>query len=101
MLRALGGVPTWAELGLTAYGRLVVTKLALVAVIVGLAVANRRRAVPAAAASLRLLRRLAGGELALALGRVGWAAGLASLPAAVDARGAEPLGLTATGADTP
>jgi len=99
VLRALGGVATWSELGSTPYGRLVVTKLALVSAIVGLAVANRRRSGPRAATSLRLLRRLAGGELVLAMGALGAAGLLASLPPPATTRGAEPLGLTATGSD--
>lgn len=99
VLRAFDGVPTWAALGSTAYGRSVVTKLVLVSAIVGLASANRRRGVSAAATNLHLLRRLAGGELALAIGAVGAAALLASLPPPASARGAEPRGLTATGSD--
>ncbi len=100
VLRAIGGLSTWSQLGSTAYGRSVVTKLALVATIVGLAAANRRRNVPVAATSLRLLRRLAGGELALAIGALVAAALLASLPPPATLTGAEPLGLTVSGTDS-
>jgi copper transport protein len=99
VVRAVGSVPTWGDLAATGYGRAVVAKLALFGGILGLAATNRRRAVPAAASTLRLLRRLAGGELVLAALALGVAALLASLPPPSALREVEPAGLTVNGSD--
>lgn len=98
-LRAFGEVGAWSELASTSYGRVLVVKLAAVAAIVGLAAANRRRGVPTAGVSLRLVRRLSGYELGLAVSALGAAALLASLPPPTAAPRVEPSGLTAAGVD--
>ncbi len=99
VLRALDTVPAWGDLASTGYGRAVVAKLLLFGGIVGLAWTNRRRAVPVAATTLRLLRRLAGGELALAVAALGAAALLSSLPPPSALAEVERPGLTASGTD--
>ncbi len=99
VLRAFGEVGAWGALASTSYGRVLMVKLAAVAGIVGLAAANRRRGLPAAGASLYLLRRLSGYELGLAVSALGAAALLASLPPPTAAPRVEPSGLTATGVD--
>ena len=95
VVRSFGGLSALGELVSTGYGRTISVKLILVGGIVALAAVNRRRGI----ANLQLLRRLAGGELALATGALGAAALLASLPPPAALKGVEPLGLTATGND--
>ena len=99
VVRAIGSVPTWGDLVSTGYGRAVVAKLALFGGILGLAAANRRRAVPAAASTLRLLRRLAGGELVLAALALAAAALLPACRRRPALREVEPAGLLANGSD--
>jgi copper transport protein len=67
---ALIQVPTWAGLVETAYGRILLAKLAMVAALLGLAAFNRFRLTPAVAANAgaeRALRRSIATELVLAV----------------------------------
>ena len=77
--RTRNELSSWHDLAATGYGRTVAVKLALAAAIAALGAFNRWRSVPAAATSLRWLRRAGGGELALAAGAVAAAAVLGTL----------------------
>jgi len=96
--RTRNELSSWHDLASTGYGRTVAVKLALAAAIAALGAFNRWRSVPAAATSLRLLRRAGGGELALAAGAVVAAAVLGTL-APPRSGYAAPTELEAEGAD--
>lgn len=98
VVRALEGVPSWSELASTSYGRGVSAKIALLIIIAAFGALNRWRSVPAAAISLRPLRRTAAGELAFAAAALGTAAILGSLPPP-SGGAAEPPRLVASGID--
>jgi len=96
--RTRNELSSWHDLASTGYGRTVAVKLALAAAIAALGAFNRWRSVPAAATSLRSLRRAGGGELALAAGAVVAAAVLGTL-APPRSGYAAPTELEAEGAD--
>lgn len=101
LLRALNEVGSWEGLFSTGYGRLVLVKVGLIGALATLGGINRWRNVPRADTSLRGLRRVSRGELALAVGALTAAAVLATLvpPAQVPAAVRPPAALTATGSD--
>ncbi|HEX9823090.1 MAG TPA: copper resistance protein CopC [Actinomycetota bacterium] len=101
VLRALDEVNGWGELLSTGYGRLVVIKSGLIVALAGLGAVNRYRNVPAAATSLRGLRRTSRVELSIAVGLVAAAAGLATLvpPASVPAAVEPPAPIDVRAAD--
>jgi copper transport protein len=96
--RTLDGLSSWRDLTATGYGRAVAAKIVLLVAIAALGAVNRWRSVPAAATSLRPLRRLASGELALAAGALAAAAVLGALPPPASGFGA-PTEIEVSGAD--
>jgi copper transport protein len=101
LVRAVNEVASWNALFTTGYGQFVLVKVGLLLVLAGLGAINRWRNVPRADSSLRGLRTVSRGELALAVGALGAAAILATLvpPAQVPAEARAPAALTATGSD--
>ena len=101
LVRAVNEVGGWSELFTTGYGQLVMVKVALIGALAALGGINRWRNVPRAEKSLRGLRRVSSGELALAIGALTAAAVLATLvpPAQVPAAVRPPAAVTATGSD--
>lgn len=96
--RSLQEVTAWGDLMATAYGIVVMSKLALLAIIVALAAVNRWRSVPAAATtSLGPLRKVGSIELAVALVAVLAAALLGALPPPAATQAI--AGIEASGAD--
>jgi copper transport protein len=63
VVRSVVEVQSWSELGTSAFGRLVILKLALVAVLAVLGAVNRWRNVPRASRAVRGLRRVASTEV--------------------------------------
>jgi copper transport protein len=99
-LRAVDELSSWGELFTSGYGRAVLAKLTLIALIVWLAARNRNRGVPAAAGGdLGPLRRNSAIELGLAIAALAIAALLGTLAPPVSGQPANPLGLTVTGGD--
>jgi hypothetical protein len=98
-LRAFSELRSWNELFSTGYGRAVLAKLALVALIAGLGARNRLRSVPAAAMDLGPLRRTSTVELTLAVAAISVAALLGTLAPPVSASTPGIQGLSGTGAD--
>ncbi len=78
-LRAIDELTSPADLLETGYGRAVLAKIALIALIAALAIRNRRRNVPAAGSDLDPLRRTSRIELGLAAGAIAVAAVLGTL----------------------
>jgi copper transport protein len=78
--RTLDGLSAWRDLVATGYGRAVAAKMALLVVMAALGALNRWRSVPAAATTLRPLRRVGAAEIALAAGALAAAALLGALP---------------------
>jgi len=99
VIRALTEVDSWDELLSTGYGRAVITKSALIAVIATLAGVNRWRNVRRAASDLTPLRRTATAEVSLAMTAIIVAALLAGLPPPAAARTPPRNGLAASGND--
>ncbi len=99
VIRAFSELRTWSELFSTGYGRGVLAKLALVAIIAGLGLRNRRRGVPAAGTDLGPLRRTSRLELVLAAAALAVAALLGTLSPPVSASATGIPGLAASGAD--
>jgi copper transport protein len=101
LVRAVNEVGSWGDLFTTGYGQFVLVKVGLLLLLAGLGAINRWRNVPRADTSLRPLRRVSRGELALAVGALATAALLATLvpPAQVPAEAGAPGALTATGSD--
>ncbi|MGH2767098.1 MAG: FixH family protein, partial [Actinomycetota bacterium] len=101
VLRAVNEVGGWGALFSTGYGRLVLVKAGLIGALATLGGINRWRNVPRAGTSLRGLRRVSSGELALAVGALTAAAVLATLvpPAQVPAATRPPAALTTSGSD--
>ena len=94
--RAYSEVGSWSKLTTSGYGRLVVAKVALLALLAVLGAANRYRGVPRTADSLAPLRKIGTVEIAVAVLVLGAAAALAStVPAANLAQDPEPLVATA------
>jgi copper transport protein len=98
VFRTVNELSSWRDLVSTGYGRVVAAKIALIAFIAALGALNRWRGVPAATTSLRLLRRVGSGELALAAGALFAAAVLGTLPPPASGFIA-PTGLDVAGAD--
>jgi len=101
LVRALNEVGSWGALFSTGYGQLVLVKVGLIGALATLGGINRWRNVPRADTSLRGLRRVSSGELALALGALTAAAVLATLvpPAQVPAAVRPPAAVTVAGSD--
>ncbi len=97
-VRAIDELTSVGELVTSGYGRAVLAKIALIAIIAGLAARNRRR-VPAAAEDLGPLRRGARVELALAAVALAVAALLGSLAPPVGGQPQPAPGLSASGSD--
>jgi copper transport protein len=94
--RAIAELSAWSDLYSTGYGRAVLAKTALLAVVAGLGAANRWWSLPRAATDLRPLRRTGRVELAAAVAALGVAALLGTL--APPAAGRH-LGFDVSGAD--
>jgi putative copper export protein/methionine-rich copper-binding protein CopC len=101
VIRSIQEIGDWGALFSTGYGIAVLVKAALILALAGLGAINRYRHVGEAATSLRGLRRVSRGELALAVAAVGAAAVLATLvpPAQVPAQAGPPPGITVSGSD--
>ena len=87
---------SWSELISTGYGRTVLLKMTLFIAIGACGAVNRWRSVPAAATSLRLLRRTGSLELSLMAGALVAASMLGTLPPPA---GGAPPGLSVSGSD--
>jgi copper transport protein len=98
-LRSIDELSSFGELVSTGYGRAILAKVGLLAVILGLAARNRRRGVPEAATDLGPLRRTSRVELVLALAALGVAAILGTLAPPVSGKSGGPVGLSASGSD--
>jgi copper transport protein len=101
VLRAVDEVGRWSALVTTDFGRLVAVKAALLLVLAVLGAVNRYRGVPAAAATVRTLRRIGGTELAVAvavLGVTGVLTGLAP-PSLLRQSGRTTAPIVVSGAD--
>jgi copper transport protein len=103
-LRAVDEVGAWSGLVHTTFGRALLVKLGIVAVLVAVGARNRFRHVAAAAASrVAGLRRMVRAEVVLAAGVLGATAVLAGLPPsatlAAAAKRQKPPSLTVTGSD--
>ncbi len=98
-VRAVDELGSWGELVDTGYGRAVLAKVILIAIIFALAMRNRRRSVPVAAADLSPLRRTSRVELAVAAGALVAAALLGALAPPVTGHPGAAPGLSASGAD--
>jgi copper transport protein len=88
VLRAIDTVGAWDAVLVTDYGRLVLVKAGLLLAIAVLGAVNRYRVVPRMPATAGLLRRVAGGELALGaivLLVAGWLTGVAPARQAAEA----------------
>ncbi len=98
--RAVAEVGSWDGLISTAYGRIVLAKIALVGVISALAARNRWKNVPESSRSLTGLRRVSRGELSVGAGVLALTAVLSSLTPARSASLAEPTSeLSLSGSD--
>ncbi|MDX6582440.1 MAG: copper transport protein [Solirubrobacterales bacterium] len=98
-VRAVDELSSWGDLFDTGYGRAVLAKLVLIAIIFGLAARNRRRSVPTAETDLGPLRRTSQVELVLAIGALGVAALLGTLAPPVSGQSAATTGLSTSGSD--
>jgi copper transport protein len=98
-LRAVDELSSFGDLTSTGYGLAVLEKIALIALIVALAVRNRRRTVPGAASDLSPLRRTSRAELGLALAALAVAAVLGTLAPAVAGPEVAPSGISDSGGD--
>ena len=97
--RTIDELTSWRDLIATVYGRVVVVKMALIAMIAALGAVNRWRSVPAAATDLRSLRRAANGELVLMAAALAAAAALGTLPPSAAVQAAGPVGIHVSGSD--
>lgn len=96
LLRAVDELSDFGQLGSTGYGRAVVAKVLLLALIVALASRNRRRNVAEAGRDPGPLRRTSRAELGLAVGALATAAILGTLaPPVATPASASPAGLSA------
>jgi copper transport protein len=98
-LRAIDELPSLDSLTSSGYGRAIVVKVVLLALIVALGARQRRRSVPAAERDLQPLRRTSRPELALAAAALGAAAVLGTIAPPVAGQPGGPRGLKAEGAD--
>lgn len=97
--RAVAEVGSWSGLFGTAYGRLVIVKVALLAIIAALAARNRWWNVPRGVEGIAGLRRVSGAELGTAILVLVAAAVLASLVPARSVSLAEPASISLEGSD--
>jgi copper transport protein len=98
-LRAVDELSSWSQLLTTGYGRAVLAKFVLIALIAGLAARNRRLGVPIAGEDLSPLRRTAKWELAVAVAALGVAALLGTLAPPLAGGSGAIAGLSASGSD--
>ncbi|HEV2438900.1 MAG TPA: copper resistance protein CopC [bacterium] len=101
VLRAVDEVGQWNALVTTDFGRLIVTKAALLLVLAALGGVNRYRSIPTVLATLRSLRRVGAAELTVAavvLGLTGVLVGLAP-PRLVQQAAQTATAITAEGSD--
>ena len=89
VLRAVDELASWGELLSSGYGRAILAKLVLIALIVALAWRNRSRGVPRAATDLTPLRRSSTAELTLAIAALAVAALLGTLAPPVSGQTSE------------
>ncbi len=100
ILRAVDEVGAWEALLSTDFGRLVLLKAGLLVVLVALGAVNRYRSIPAAAKTLRGLRRVGGAELAVAVVVFGVTGVLVGLPpASLSQQATAPSPLEVSGVD--
>jgi copper transport protein len=98
-LRAFDELPSWGQLFTNGYGRAIVAKVALIALIAVVAARNRSRSVPTASADLAPLRRRSRVEIAVAIAALGVAALLGTLAPPISAAPTAPTGLSTSGSD--
>jgi copper transport protein len=99
IVRSVDELSAWGDLADSGYGRAIVAKVVLLALIVALASRHRRRNVPRAATDLRPLRRTSRRELVLAAGALATAALLGSLAPPVAGQGGAQPAIRASGSD--
>jgi copper transport protein len=95
--RGLNEVGSWSALLATGYGRTVLAKVSLFALVVALGATNRWRSIPRVGTNPHLLRHIGRMELACGACTIGAAAVLATLPPPVAARPTP--GISVSGAD--
>ena len=98
-VRAIDELGALDQLVQTGYGRAILVKIALIALIVAIAARTRRRRVPLAATDLGPLRRTSRVELVLGAGALAAAAVLGTLAPPVGGQPTGLSGLSATGSD--
>jgi hypothetical protein len=98
-VRAWQELTAWSQFATTAYGRVLLVKIVLLAAIVAIGVLHRRHSVPLAGTTLRPLRRLAAVEGLLIAAVVVAAAGLGTLPPPSNAALLETGTIDVSGAD--
>lgn len=98
-VRAIDELGALDQLGQTGYGRAILVKIALIALIVAIAARTRRRRVAVAATDLDPLRRTSRAELVLGAGALAAAAVLGTLAPPVGGQPTGLSGLSATGSD--
>jgi len=86
ILRSLDEIDDWSELAATAYGRVILVKIALAAIVAALGAVNRWRSVPRARVSADLLSRVGAAELTVAAAALAAAAVLGTLAPPAAAR---------------
>lgn len=103
VFRAVIEVQTWSNLVSTAFGALVVLKIALILVLAGLGAVNRYRNIPRVPHALRSLRRIVTTEVLVAFGALTVAAALVNVapPAeyGVSAATRQPASVVVSGSD--
>lgn len=101
VLRAVDEVETWSDLFSSGYGRLILAKIGLIAVLAGLGAINRYRNVPKSEARVSGLQRVSRFELGFAAAALLAAAALASVspPQETPAAASEPEILAVSGSD--
>jgi len=100
IIRAVLEVQSWYALGATAFGQLVILKLALVTVLALLGAVNRWRNVPRASRTVRGLRRVASTEVVVGAAALLVAAALVNVVPPVSASPPpQPAAIVATGSD--
>ena len=97
--RAIQEVGSWSGLFSTAYGRIVIAKIALLGALAALGGVNRYRSVPRAESDPSVLKRVGRVEVAIAAVVLVLAASLASLAPAKSSRAQRPEAVVAEGSD--
>ncbi|HET9051937.1 MAG TPA: copper resistance protein CopC [Candidatus Dormibacteraeota bacterium] len=103
-IRAISSLSAWSQLWDTGYGRLLLAKIGLLALLAGLGAVNHFAVVPAIPRRVRLLRRVGAAELVAATTAVAVAGALVNLapPSSAAAAGTGPVSeppLVLTGSD--